>query len=184
MKEEIEIEYKQLLLESEYNKIKNDILKQEHKIIEHENFYFETKTKDLKKRKQALRIRVSQNYIEICLKTQRENDLLENNILISKNEFDSIYQDNTLIYNYDLDLPKGLYLIGSLKTNRIEHVIRDGLICLDMSTYNNKKDYEIEFEANDYNKEQAFINYLDSFAIKYKPNHKSKIQRFSEEIGL
>jgi len=184
MKQEIEIEYKQLLSEVEYEKIKEVILKGEHKVINHENFYFETKNKDLKANHQALRIRVAKDYFELCLKTQRESDILEKNIELTEDEFVSICNDNLLIYNYLDNLPQGLELLGSLETCRLETKIADGLICLDKSRYGNKEDYEIEFEANDYNKEDILIAYLKKFGVKYKLNKKSKIQRFSEELGL
>ena len=180
MKSEIEIEYKQLLTKEQYKTIKEFILIKKFKRLNHENYYFDSKTTPLKNQGQALRIRRGLDYYELCLKSQREYDIVEQNILLTETEFVNICNDNSLMLKYFKDLPKDIELLGSLKTKRIEYQLEDGLICLDESAYHNIVDYEIEFEANDYDKETVLIDFLKEFSIEYCPNLKSKIQRFVE----
>ncbi|MEG0283948.1 MAG: CYTH domain-containing protein [Erysipelotrichales bacterium] len=181
MEENIEIEYKQLLDVEEYQKLKTYLkASKEHVDIDQTNYYFETVDFSLGKEKKALRIRVKDDTYELCLKEKRAQDVLEHNYMISKEAFDLALNDPNTIKEY-IPLKGDFILLGKLFTNRIELKIKGGLICLDYSKYCNKEDYEIEFEAVDYNKEEFFEVFLDMFDIKYKENKVNKIERFINE---
>lgn len=175
----VEIEYKQLLSENEYELIKRYMLENNIIPFEHENFYFDTKDFKIKEEKKALRIRKSYDKYEACLKQQREFDLMEDNINLSKDQVEKIFKEPELLSSYYI-LDEKLILLGSLKTKRYELPLKEGLICLDKSTYLNKVDYEIEFEAIDYDQKAAFISFLKMFDITFKENKISKIERFDE----
>lgn len=179
MEKNIEIEYKHLLSANEYELIKEFLIKDiNHKIIKQENYYFETSDFKLKELGYALRIRIiNGNEYELCLKQKREKDILEHNYMISVEQFMAICKQPNLMREYvneELDF----IALGVLNNTRIELEIENGLICLDKSNYFNQDDYEIEFEANDYESEEYFVMFLENFGIKYQSNDKSKIQRF------
>lgn len=181
MQENIEIEYKHCLDEEGYLKIKEYLERQkDHVLIEQENYYFETKDFSLKDLGYALRIRViDNNEYELCLKKQRENDILEKNIMVSKEEFNEICLEPNLMREY-INEDYDFILLGSLNNKRIEYRNENGLICLDKSSYFDKIDYELEYEANDYDSESYLAKFLSYFEITYVSNKKSKIQRFIE----
>ncbi|MDL2212289.1 CYTH domain-containing protein [Erysipelotrichaceae bacterium OttesenSCG-928-M19] len=182
MTNNIEIEYKQLLTKQEYEIIEHDLVIKDSQIIEQENFYFETPLFSLKKQGQAIRIRVLNNEFELCRKTQRENDILEENIFIDKQIFLAICQQPNLINDYFDNVATDLRLLGSMKTKRIEYHYQNGLICLDKSVYLGQTDYEIEYEAADYSSEGSFKDFLNNYGIEYQRSLKSKIARFSETL--
>lgn len=182
MREEIEIEFKQLLNEAEYKQLEDFFKEKNAKVINQENLYFETPDKTLKKQKKAMRIRVIDNNYELCLKTQRENDMSENNIDLSSTEYKKIMNDNSEITKYLDDIPKDVRLLGSLHTKRMEYKVPQGLFCLDLSNYFDIIDYEIEFEAINYEYSDFLKNFLNEFGIEYKENKRNKIQRFSEKL--
>lgn len=176
---EIEIEYKQLLSKEQYNLIKSFMLKNNVIPFIHENYYFDSKDFKLKKENKALRIRKIDDSYEACLKQKRKYDLIEDNIALTKEEaFKILKEPNLLSKYYNIDF--NIILLGSLKTKRYEYQLKEGLICLDKSNYLDNEDYEIEFEAIDYNQKNRFIDFLKMFEIEFKENKKSKIARFSD----
>ncbi|MDR1781526.1 MAG: CYTH domain-containing protein [Bacilli bacterium] len=184
MSNDIEIETKQLLNKEQYLIIKKEILNHKHTKINQVNYYFETDDYYFKNNNQALRIRVYDDKYEICLKTRANIINYESNYLISKDEFESIKKDTSLFSKYFNDIPRNIKLLGSLNTIRIEYKINKGLICLDYSTYFNKEDYEIEFEANNLKDKYYLKEYLNSLNIEFIENKITKIERFSNELKL
>ena len=175
----VEIEYKQLLTKEEYQRIEQFLIEQNVTSFEQENYYFDTLDFKLKKNQKALRIRKKDNTYEACLKQQREFDLLEDNINLTEEHATKMFKNPSLLASYYC-LDEEIVLLGSLKTIRYEYPLEKGLICLDKSTYLNTEDYEIEFEAIDYEQKPVFIDFLKRFNIEFKENKKSKIARFDE----
>ncbi|MDR3215451.1 MAG: aminotransferase class V-fold PLP-dependent enzyme [Bacilli bacterium] len=177
----IEIEYKHLLNRKEYLLIRKDLINnfsftQYHQI----NHYFNDIHDELKNKEQALRIREKNNTYEICLKTKRKDDVLEKNIMINKNDFLKIIDNPQCLNTYFNNMNLSLQYLGSLHTERLEVKVEQGLICLDLSHYFNKIDYEIEFEANDYDNEEYLKAFLSTYHINYQANQLSKIARYYE----
>lgn len=177
----IEIEYKQMLNKKQYQQIRKYLLELGNSEYQQENYYFETVTLDLKDRRQALRIRVKDSSYELCLKTKQDDIIIEDNILLSKQEFEEIMIFPNKINEY-LDLKFDLEIKGSLITKRIDYQIAKGVFSLDYSIYNNHEDYEIEFEANEENRKEFLIDFLAKFDIVFQENHTSKIERFMKSL--
>lgn len=177
---EIEIEYKQLLNEKEYSKLREYFIEKKAILKIQENYYFDNEFLELAARKQMLRIRVKDNSYLLCLKTKRADDVLEENIEIDKVIFNKIMEDNSLLNQYYQDLPDNLFSLGVLKTTRLEFS-EFGNYCLDKSEYYDCIDYEIEYEALDYQSEEKFSNFLKEFNIEYDKKFESKNKRFLKE---
>src|SRR5690625_2654192 len=84
MKQEIEIEYKNLLTKSEYKRLLR--LYPFQKAIKQHNYYFETAQLQLQKQKSALRIRKKNNEYVLTLKQPHYGQLLETHVEITEDE--------------------------------------------------------------------------------------------------
>lgn len=181
---ELEIEYKQMLNVVQYKAILNDIINNgRYQEQVHVNYYFDTADYDLYHNQQMLRIRVlSDSEYEICLKTRQKDGVLEDNHIIDQIRFNELY-DNPQLLNKYYGLSYDLKFITILKTHRITQEREDGLICLDHSTYHNTEDYEIEFEAKEYNEIDTLLQLLFKNNIEYQNKHITKIERCLNSLG-
>lgn len=184
MTDNIEIEYKQMVDNAQYLKVKSYLLANYNvQTIEQTNHYFVDNDGELAQREMALRIREKNGTYEICLKAAGAQAILEKNIIITKVEFDKIMaQPNRLNQYYD-ELAYDLRYVGQLHTKRLETQWQGNTLCLDKSNYLNNEDYEIEFEAKDFKQEQLLKVWLSDLDIKYKPNKLSKIGRFLKALN-
>lgn len=180
--ENVEIEYKMLLKEDEYQNVLQFILERNRfEKINQTNYYFDTKDFKLSKKKHALRIRDTfDGKYEICLKIKRDRDVLENNYMVDESVFHKILEDPNIINEYT-NTEYDLILVGKLDNLRYEYKMGLNLVCLDHSKYLDVEDYEIEFEAYDYDQEDIFRAFLYKFGIEYHKNEVSKIQRCFKE---
>ena len=187
MNELLEIEYKMLLDKDIFYKIlddyKDDIY---HQYIQ-TNYYL-TNT-SLKEKKYMLRIREKENKCEMTLKRPHLNHSLETNISISLKDKNNILNghmiDNEIMNilkdeNIDISTLKNEI---SLTTHRYDIILKEGTLSLDINTYNNITDYEIEFEVSDektgYDK---FLSLIKPYNLTYIKNNKSKIKRALDSI--
>ncbi|HEY4601927.1 MAG TPA: CYTH domain-containing protein [Cerasibacillus sp.] len=184
MKQEIEIEFKNLLTTEEYNFLLNALpFPKEGK--EQINHYFETESFDLKSCHSALRIREKEGKFYLTLKEPYESGLLETHDSLTKNEVSQwiagaiIPKPNTLNRLKHLNInPTELQYFGSLTTIRRQYERNGFIFVLDKSMYNGCTDYELEIEAPSYSTGKTlFLNLLEQYKIKQKttPN---KIERF------
>lgn len=153
MSQEIEIEFKNLLTENEYNKILNHFPFPEDAFFQ-TNHYFETTDFQLKENGSALRIRHKKNKDVLTLKEPNIKGLLETHDIISQEIKSSwlnnnpIAQPNTTKQLKKMSIPiETLHYCGKLITARREIPYMDCLLVLDYSTYNQVDDYEFELEA-------------------------------------
>ena len=167
MSTNLEIEFKNMLNESEYEQLLNHFSISEEQIWTQKNVYFDTKAFDLKRQKAALRVRIKNNTYELTLKTQAEVGLLETNQMITKTDYTTLKHDHRLIngpvYEALMDLGiniNDLRAITDLTTKRAEVDYQDGLLVLDKSFYGEVIDFELEYEVKDYNKGLNIFNEL------------------------
>lgn len=167
MSTNLEIEFKNMLSESEYEQLLNHFSISEEQIWTQKNVYFDTKAFDLKRQKAALRVRIKNNTYELTLKTQAEVGLLETNQMITKTDYTTLKHDHRLIngpvYEALMDLGiniNDLRVITDLTTKRAEVNYKDGLLVLDKSFYGELIDFELEYEVKDYNKGLNIFNEL------------------------
>ena len=182
MNELIEIEYKMLLDENIFFKIKNDYKDRiSHEYIQ-TNYYFTHPL--IKQKRMMLRIREKNNEYELTLKRPYFHHRLETNVSLSIDEKESFFNhleiNNEIIEilkNEGIDY-KDVVNEYSLTTHRCDIVLDEGVLSLDENVYLNKKDYEIEFEVNDSDTGlKKFNEIIKPYNLIYITNCKSKVRR-------
>lgn len=172
MKEK-EIEFKNLLNETEYQYIFNHFVLNEVETINNYNYYYDY-NEQLKHSNAILRIRQTDKKCELTLKVIKNNYNLEINIPIERAsipkeiKFSSLHKD---IKDELLKMgvtSKYFELFQKTETLRKEKTIDYGLLVLDKTTFiNNITDYELEFEVADYEKGKTeFNNILKNLNIE------------------
>jgi uncharacterized protein YjbK len=194
MSQNIEIEFKNLLLEDEFNKMINHFHLTSTDFFKQENHYFDTKDFSLKQHRCALRIREKKDHFEMTLKEPHPDGLLETNEnlspkyahqLLNGNQMkDGIIKNQISALNINTD---DLLYFGSLLTERTEFTYQGGLLVLDCSSYLNTKDYEVEYEVShqDHGK-SIFLNLLAELNIPIRKTD-NKVKRFYDRkriLGL
>ncbi|MCG7339389.1 CYTH domain-containing protein [Staphylococcus sp. ACRSN] len=179
-----EIEFKQLLSQTQYHKIDDTYFKE----VEHfrqTNYYIDTPNFDLKAHKSALRIRVKSSFNEMTLKIPAKVGLMEYNFeTFIEPEIDKVILPEELPSEITEQLDKmnvntnALAILGSLTTERVEKEINGNLLVLDKSTYLDYEDFELEYEVTDYHQGLAhFKSLLKQFDIEHQTPD-NKVQRF------
>ena len=185
MSQQIEIEFKNLLTKEEFDRLTSFFHLSENDFVQQENHYFDTELFQLKELGIALRIRAKNNRYVLTLKEPARVGLLETHQPLSEQEALTAIRTSLLpkegevmekIARLGIKLEK-LVLFGSLTTFRAEKVYKNGLIVLDHSRYENKEDFEAEFEAKD-EKEgmQMFYSLLKMHGIPLRKTE-NKIKR-------
>src|SRR5699024_6287737 len=152
MRQEIEIEFKNLLTESEYEKLLEAYSFSPE--IKQVNYYFETEDLSLRKARSALRIREKNSSYTVTLKQPKNGHLLEGHITLEEEEAKECIKGN-FIQNQDFTNqlaslgvnPQDLLYMGSLTTYRRSYIDGDHIYVLDYSLYNDKEDFEFELEV-------------------------------------
>lgn len=189
MSETIEIEFKNMLTETEYNMLLQEFQITEKKIIPQENHYFDTLDFALKQQNSALRIRRKKDQYEMTLKQPAPVGLVETNQLLTEEEANVAIQTGILpsgkikeiIMNLGISFQQIIYF-GSLKTYRAELNYKNGLLVLDHSVYLSAEDFELEYEVTDYEEGIRVFNEMLEWLKIPKRQTNNKIQRFYEKM--
>ena len=190
MSEELEIEFKNLLTETEYMSLLHSLGAKQLDFFSQENYYFDTQSEALKVLHAGLRIRILPNAAELTLKTPFGLHLLETTDKLTLAEASRHISNQTIktdgVVAKKLSelgvIMEELYCFGSLKTKRFEKKIAEGLLVLDKSSYVGKTDYELEFEATDHESGKAFFNaFLNTYQIPRRTG-KNKIARMKDAL--
>lgn len=190
MSQELEIEFKNLLTEKEYTSLLEQFGAKQTDLFTQENYYYDTTEGLLKQLGSGLRIRMLPLNAELTLKTPLGQHLLETTDALTQEEAEQLIKNHTIKADgavaqklSELSVPlTDLYCFGSLKTERFEKVITEGLLVLDKSTYAGKVDYELEFEAQSHEKGKSFFDQLlHKYDIPVRQG-KNKIQRMSDAL--
>lgn len=188
MSQNLEIEFKNMLTQEEYQMLIHYYHIPENGIFSQENHYFDTSDFLLKDKGSALRIRQKSGEYELTLKQPFQDGLLETNQRLSIEEATLAITTGILPYGSikeiisKLDIPfSKMEYFGSLVTKRAEFSYKEGLLVLDHSFYLNKEDYELEYEVENYQDGQKiFLQFLKQHNIPQR-KIKNKIQRFYEQ---
>ncbi|WP_044600422.1 CYTH domain-containing protein [Candidatus Stoquefichus massiliensis] len=185
--EQIEIEYKILITEDIFYQILSDY----HEQIKHDyiqiNDYFTHPL--LQQKKYMLRIRTKNNQYEMTLKRPLHNHRLETNIILTPQQKEDFYNMRSL-HNEITDILRQenipiqeLQQQFSLTTHRYDIPLLEGMLSLDMNTYLNQVDYELEFEVfNEQEGYQKFLDIIKPYQLHYTTNCDSKIKRVLDAI--
>lgn len=183
MRQEIEIEFKNLLTKEEFEALLHGCpFPEAYKQI---NYYFETKDMRLSKLKTALRIREKKGQFTLTLKEAKEGHILETHISLTEEEakqcIDGEFLDREDFSRHLSSLSiqvEDLIYQGKLTSLRRSFSKDNKLYVLDHSFYNGLEDYEFELEADHAEEgEASFHELLKSYQISLKKTP-SKIERF------
>lgn len=187
MSENIEIEFKNLLSESEFKALLNRFAVAESDLFYQANHYYDTSDYKLKSRSSALRIREKSGTFELTLKEPTEDNigLLETNQTLNSlpSSLDEITEGAVInrISAASISLSE-LKTFGTLATYRTEFPYKSGLLVLDKSEYLGVTDYEIEFEVPEFNQGAIeFKELLEDVGIEVRET-KNKVRRFHEAL--
>lgn len=182
MSNNIEIEAKALLSKEDYEKLIG-VFGDAYAYYQ-TNIYIDSPKRILHENKLSLRIREKDGKHEMTLKTKLEEGRLERNVYISNDQFEDfkkgIFPEGEIkkaITDKGIDL-SSLGIIGSLTTKRVDAPYMGGFLSIDMNTYNNKVDYEVELEHT--SMEEAISRLkglLEENGIEFKENHETKTSR-------
>ncbi len=191
MAEQIEIEFKNLLTKTEFEQLLAAHQLSDEQFVTQKNHYFDTPEFELKDRSCALRIREKAGRYEMTLKEPLPTGqgLLETNIELDFETASAILSGSSIplidIQNkvslLGID-PNHLSCFGTLTTSRAEFPYEGGLLVFDKSTYFDVTDYELEYEADHYEKgKRTFMELLQKANI---PSRKTdnKVRRFFTEM--
>ncbi|MCF0116761.1 MAG: CYTH domain-containing protein [Bacilli bacterium] len=189
MSTNIEIESKVLLTEADFKKVYNLLKAEQYKKIEQINYYIDDELQTLRSFGFSLRVREKDGF-DFTLKTPLSEGLLERSQIISKEEFDDFASKGIFptgdVKNF-LEIlginASTLKIITTLKTERINIEKPNGLLSLDVSTYNGLIDYELEMEATSLEEAQKELMALcEQAGCEYKQNLLSKQARAFNSI--
>jgi uncharacterized protein YjbK len=174
-----EIEYKILLDEKTFSNILSAY--PDHKSYTQINYYLTSK--ELQEKKYALRVREKEGRYELTLKIPQGFAKMEYNLDISENIAKEILADHMpknditdVLEEHGID-PSLIIHNASLKTIRHDIILDYGVLSLDENFYNQKHDFEMEFELTDEKGHQQFNELKEQFHLDYTKNAPSKIKR-------
>ncbi|WP_337017352.1 CYTH domain-containing protein [Oceanobacillus massiliensis] len=184
MTQEIEIEYKNLLLKKEFEQLLNSLPfpEQGKKQINH---YFETDDLSLKANGCALRIREKGGKYQLTLKEPHPDGLLETHDSLTEQEARNWLEGNIITKEHTSKQmqKKGVSIdnlkyFGSLTTLRREAAYEGVLLVLDHSHYHNQEDFEFELEAPSKETGSNVFNQILKDHQIIKRETPNKIERF------
>jgi uncharacterized protein YjbK len=185
MPEELEIEFKNMLTQEEFQRVKEHLSLSDQAFTLQKNHYFDTPSNALRKNHCALRIREKKGRYEFTLKQPAEEGLLETNQPVSEEETKKLLEQGIIptgevadaLQKLKIDAEEVFYF-GTLSTSRAETGYKDGLMVLDYSFYLNNEDYELEYEVKERESgEENFKDFLKNMNIPFRTAD-NKIIRF------
>lgn len=151
----IEIEAKVLITKDEYKRVLAHYIDSKFRKFEQDNYYIDTKNFTLKKLGIGLRVRFLDDIYTMTLKVPLSEGLLEKEQIISKEEYETLKNDNVFpkgkLKEYIIMLGiniEELKILTTLSTLRIEIDLDEGKLCIDKNEYSDMVDYELELEGN------------------------------------
>lgn len=156
----LEIEFKTLLDFNTYQRLK-DMYFSDSALISQNNIYVDTDAFEIRAQYMMLRLRVINGLYMMTLKKPVSGGILEfdGTIEVPKdNNFSGVVpseiREQLTLHGIDVD---DLKIQGELHTERFETRVNAGLLVLDKSTYLDVVDYELEFEADAFERGQAYF---------------------------
>ncbi|MER2260669.1 MAG: CYTH domain-containing protein [Psychrobacillus sp.] len=164
MLSEQEIEFKNLLTKEEFMRLTDYFhIKSQH-FKTQTNYYYDTPDQFFKNNHMGFRLRVMENQNELTLKSPVTRHVMnEQTILITDEQRDIIINQGlfpSIPFIDELIASKSLTCFGSIKTNRAQLKLDEGILFLDHSSYSRTEDYELEYESKDVEKGKKFFDEL------------------------
>lgn len=184
MAQEIEIEFKSMLTENEFNLLHRQLPFPKQPVVQ-TNYYFETEQFALKNHQSALRIREKNDCFTLTLKEPHPEGILETHDSMSRDDVNlwlqgsPVPQTNVTKQLQILGiLEDSLRYYGALTTERLFYRENEIDYMLDKSFYHGIVDYELEIEARS---KEAGLGALHNLLKKYnivERKAQPKIARF------
>lgn len=175
MKQELEIEFKNLLTKEEYTQLMEYFFSDDVDGYSQKNVYFDTIEFDLKKSKCALRIRLKGDQAELTLKTPFEGHHHETNMNLDYFKAEKMITEGIFILPDELFkflsekiklTDQTVHKLAELTTLRFEKNYKGCLLVLDKSSYYDTIDYELELESPSIELgNEVFQSILSTFSI-------------------
>lgn len=195
MSEVIEIEYKSLLTQVEYQHLLARYIADSNSSFCQTNVYYDTPDFKLKERGMGLRIRLLVTKAELTLKSPLETGegLLETTDNLALTTAKELIAEQSIqpagsvakkLKENGIEIDQ-LVVHGELTTKRVEtHLEPTILLVLDESWYHGKHDYELEMEVTDaqFGKDY-FVNFLSENAIDYKVAKNKIVRTFEAKMS-
>ena len=183
----LEIEFKALLTKEQYDSIL-ELFKDVQPYVQ-VNYYFDKRDGSLIANRNSLRVRFKNNSYEFTLKQPAEVGLNEYNEIIDEEKFEKLkngipFESSILdILKKNGTTQEELVPFYSLETTRYDLPYKGGLLSLDSNIYLDVHDYELEYEAEDYDQGlEIYKELLGNYGIKYQGNVKGKRTRVQIRI--
>ena len=189
MAEHLEIEYKNILNQAEYQELFNYYNFAETAPLTQENIYFDTKDHELRKRHIGLRVRITDTYVHLTMKQPvKDHQKLETTEKLTLIDGEYIKESGRISHGGEvadfletIDIAlDDLVIIGQFKTVRHQQVVEGQDMVLDHCFFQDYEDFELEVETN--NPETGLVfyqNLLQKFQIPQRPI-KQKIVRMNQ----
>ncbi len=192
MSESIEIEFKNLLVITEYEQLVREFSFTQADFYTQTNYYFDTSDHELRKKQLGLRIRLLPTKAEYTLKSPLKTGLLETTEVLTVKQANELLTKQKLpqegpvaqkLKEFSI-VTEQLLLIGSLTTKRAEKSVQNNnLIVLDENWYGSIHDYELEIEVCDSQSGEAYFSrFLKNHHIPRRRT-KNKVVRMMENIN-
>ncbi|NER42188.1 CYTH domain-containing protein [Bacillus megaterium NBRC 15308 = ATCC 14581] len=185
MKQEIEIEFKNIVTKEEFDRLRSHFQLTEDQFVSQENHYFDTPAFSLKRLRGCPANSKQKDKSVLTLKQPHQEGLLETHEALTNEQAKELRDGSAkipstiqqLITDLQVD-SHALTYFGTLCTSRAEIPYKNGLLVLDHSFYLGAEDYELEYEVTDANEgAKYFEQLLTELDIKKKPTE-NKIRRF------
>lgn len=184
-----EIEWKSIMQREDFYMLLSELQSNSITLQLHINHYFDTKNLDLFKNKISVRIREDSASNELTIKHKSaflgEGRISTEHTTFLDNESLSYYLEKGIeIEKFEEINSLGklessiLFYLGSLNTKRFECIFGGSKIHMDISTFFNVIDYELEFETSNPNLAYSFEERYRRFGIRFNAQSEGKYTRF------
>ena len=181
MKDFLEIEYKNLLSELDYEKLKKQF--SEFSPVLQTNTYFDTEDRSLYQQHISLRIRQIDNEYILTVKHPNGEHVQEFNAEMNDNKLSSLVRHPYVEKYVNPYISREIGDLGTLSTSRISVPYRQGVLCLDRNVYLDQIDYELEYELSEGSEDdyEGFHLFLSQHGINER-KAKGKFFRFIQAL--
>lgn len=168
MKQELEIEFKSKIDYEEHLKLR-DFFPFEPPYLQ-ENVYYDTKDRDLFEKGIMCRVRKFDDKQLFTIKEPCVEGIMEYEFSLVNDDIYQSDQAQTLFEQFDVNI-QDIEKVAFSNTVRYEHKDAYGTWCLDVTQFENHKDYEIEYELYhpEPEAENHFYQALEAMEITYTP---------------
>lgn len=187
MSKDIENEERLMLSEEEYSLLMDEYSSKDNaKMIEQINYYFDDENLSLMHSHKVLRVRlINQNIYELTMKikgTSTTGDTELNTYIKSLDDFKLEKGIDPIINEIILEIEKStsneIKLITSLETKRLEVKYDNHLLVIDKNKYLDVIDYDLEIEAPTKKiAKDIILEYASKYSLTYKKGYISKSRR-------